>query len=255
MTRTILSFVWVLASLIVASASSDAVAITIDMNTTIDFVTNDEEVIVVAGGNSKPPTTVQIVDPAEFGEDLLIHDDSIVHILGGRTHEFVRAFDESTVFVSGGTLTEELVLRDSSRAIVSGGDLDEIDLYGQACLRVTGGNDTFWSWARDQAFVEILGGQLVPNPFGSEFLAEGNSRFLIYGGNFNYPLGPLADSTGWLTGILSNGGAIDVQFTISDGASITLVPEPASWITAFSGGIALLLVARRRLRCAVARRP
>lgn len=253
MTNVMHRFACTLAALAVVSIASEAEATTIDMNATIDYVTDDTDTIVVADSNPNPPTIVEIVDPARIRADLVIRDNSVVRILGGTTSEFVRAFDQSMVFVSGGVLTEELVLSNDSRATVSGGLLDDMILGGRTYLRMTGADDFGEITAADNARVDLSGG-MNTSPATTGFTASGQSRFRIFGSGFNYPLGPIPDAAGTLTGVLRNGDPLEAQFSIADAASIELVPEPTSWALAMLAAGGLLAAARRRRTAPLAER-
>ena len=68
----------------------------------------------------------------------------------------------------------------------------------------------------------------------------------VYGTSFNYPFGTITDASGVLTGILSDGSAINNQFFRNEPPAILnliFLPEPA---TVGMFGMAMLVMLRRR---------
>lgn len=219
-----------------------------DSDAILDGAIGAGPVHVIRGTNPAPPTVVTVVEPADIDGDVLVFDDSVLNVLGGRIASF-EAHGTSNVNFAGGLLATGATAFGQSQVNVVGGELgDYVRVRDQANLTIGGG--TTWGVAAfDEAFVQILGGQFTDAlPAVQNSLdARGNSTILIFGSGFNYPAGPIADSTGTLTGTLASGESFAARFSIADGASIQVVPEPAAACLAATG-IAGLWYVRRRSR-------
>ncbi|MCA9152484.1 MAG: hypothetical protein KDA92_24445 [Planctomycetales bacterium] len=112
--------------------------------------------------------------------------------------------------------------------------------------------------AQDDGTIEIRGGLFavevkdarVSAPAGSvrELEAQSASVITLYGSNFNYPLGPIADLEGTLTGQLLDGSAISWSFLRAPTANIILVPEPSTFALSLVSALLLISVHRGRRR-------
>ena len=149
------------------------------------------------------------------GKEGMDPDFSLLYVSGGSNDGDLRAYDSSTVHFSGGEIDNDTYAYDSSTVHVSGGEPRRVHAYNSST-------------------VNILGGSLRSLEAGS---IDGihTSVITIAGTDFNYPYGPLSDSSGTLTGIVASGESIDVEFEIYSNAAIVLVPE--------SGTAALLSLA------------
>ena len=139
---------------------------------------------------------------------------------------------------------DEMAFSENSKAFVTGGELDDISLSGSAFLRISSADDISDITAQGSSRVEIFGG-LNSSAATPEWFAEDSGQFRIYGTGFNYPLGPIPDANGTLTGVLQNGDPISVEFHIRDSAAITLVPEPGS-LSLLAMAVAVCLGGRNR---------
>jgi hypothetical protein len=115
--------------------------------------------------------------------------------------------------------------------------------------------------ARDESAIEIRGGGANIEVFDSDLPgnqpipgivraleAQDQSIITLYGSDFNYPLGPIADLNGTLTGQLLDGHAINWTFLREATAQIVLVPEPTVSVLSLAGICGLFVGCRRRAR-------
>ena len=208
-----------------SSATVDA-QLVIDSDTTIDYHIDETEVHIVARRDLSPPTNVDIIHGAHIDDDLSVFDTSNVNISGGQLDERFWAFDHSRIFINGGMFGDEMTFAGNSRAIVTGGDVDDMWLGDNAYLQLLNANGISDVTAQGDSSVDMLGGELsaAATPVWS---ATDSGTFHIYGSGFNYPLGPIVDRDGVLSGFLQSGQSISVAFHIRDAAAIVLVPEPS----------------------------
>ena len=243
--------------------------VVIDYDTTIDYTISDD-VRVIEGGNPSPPTVVDIVEPAEVSRSVRVFDSSIVNFRGGTIHGYddqgLTARDTSTVNMYGGTISDELSAVDFSTVNVHGGYVSDADTGGSGTLNIYGGEvggpnatdtcvvnifggDIDGVRATQSGTVNIHGGNIVSEVRAGSGFGDHDGVITVFGAGFNYPYGPIPDSSGTLTGNLADGSPIDVSFEIYDDASIVLaVPEPASVVLLTAGAGGLLAFARRRKR-------
>jgi hypothetical protein len=96
--------------------------------------------------------------------------------------------------------------------------------------------------ASDSATISLRGGSFeLPAGESSVHLNAANtSTIYVYGDEFNFPFGPIADLNGTLIGQLLDGNSIDWSFLRDTTAQIVLVPEPYALVLSLSGAMALL---------------
>jgi hypothetical protein len=224
------------AVLAVAHAHGKAQSI-IDFNATVDYHVDETNLQVFAGTNPNPPTVVHIVEPADIDEDLLVFDSSIVYMSGGRVNENAAFHDTSRIYLSGGSISDNIHLYDRSHLFISGvsgvtNELDVLRTHDRARITMTGGGAGNLR-AGDEGLIRISGGDLNNNPsFPGEItlLAEGAGTIVVRGSEFNYPLGPIPETLGVLSGRLASGEPIMATFEVRDSGTIVLVPEPPSFL-------------------------
>jgi len=159
--------------------------------------------------------TVNVYD-GEISDELEAGQHSTVNISGGTFPDGVYAVDSSTVNVSGGIITG-----DPTWSSLHAGDQSELNLSGGEISRLISG----WIWPNGEPQTAVV---------------------TVYGTEFNYPYGPIGDSSGTLTGTLASGDLIDAPFEIYGDASIVLVvPEPASLVALGIAALCGLACARR----------
>jgi hypothetical protein len=265
MMRSVILSVAVLVSVGVGRAEADVV---IDYDTTIDYTITDS-VRIVEGGNPNPPTVVDIVEPAYVSRNVRAFDFSIVNVrggtIGGYDDETLTAYDTSTVNVYGGSLGGEVNVINNGVVNIYGGYVFDADAAGSGTLNIYGGevggpNATDGSTvnifdgqidgirATDSGTVSIHGGTIVSDMRSGVGRGYHDSVITVFGTDFNYPYGPIPESSGVLTGVPANGGSIDVTFEIYSDASIVLVPEPCTVVLLAMGVLGLAARTRRRRR-------
>jgi len=175
----------------------------------------------VRGGLSAGGSSNVIISGASIGNiwgepcGLIAYDNSTVTIAGGwiggaLESPAVCAVGNSTVAIFAGTLGDDLVAGGESNVTISGGSI-EGDIYVRSTLAVDG-HDYY------------IDGQSFP-----------------YGGTLDS--GGQPSRTGTLTCTLTNGGSLSNTFTIYDGGTLVLIPEPATLSLLTLGGLPVL---RRR---------
>lgn len=140
------------------------------------------------------------------------------------------ATSSSVIIADGAMITGNVFVDSSSDFLMSGGTI-EGSLGGDTDLRITGGEIQSGISASDWATYHISGGK-----FTGTIHAGDTSEIILHGESFNYPLGPIADFDGHLTGVLADDSPISNDFIIShtafNRANITLVPEPCCGLLA-----------------------
>ncbi|MHC4104138.1 MAG: PEP-CTERM sorting domain-containing protein [Planctomycetota bacterium] len=163
------------------------------------------------------PTAVNLLSGGAIRHSgLSVHDNSQVTIDGSSIEFTLDTFGSSQVTVSQGMIGDSLRANNNSTATILGGEIGW-NLKAQADSRIS-----------------LYGGSIE-----HMLNAEDTSIITVYGSNFNYGLGEILDPTGTLTGILSNGDAINNDFYISTNASMVLVPEPATLLLLVFGAVML----------------
>jgi hypothetical protein len=187
-------------------------------------------------------TSITIVTGADLGAHtgypgVVATESSIVRIAGGKFNSDSPALATGTshMIVTSGQIGDagsvvSLVARDES----------VIDLFGGVFL---GGG----LLVNGNAVVNVMGGDF--NAARRAFWIEGdtgNPVINIFGWGFNYPSGPIADSSGTLTGVLADGSSFNNTFARSDAdIHLFVVPEYSTgclWLLGF-------LFCLRRGRC------
>jgi hypothetical protein len=177
--------------------------------------------------NPNPPpltTTVDVIGGSIGfgGGSLNAYDSSRVNISGGSIGYGggnLYAYDSSIVNVSGGTVgfAGNLNARHSSVVNISGGSVayaGMVDAYDSSKINISGGS------------VAQSG---ILNAYGSGVIT-------IFGTGFNLPYGLVTQTSGSLSGVLTDGSSLDVQFaTLSHGEIILSPPLPVVSVTALGG--------------------
>lgn len=154
------------------------------------------------------------------------------------------AYENSRINISGGIMTKTFYTFNNSRATFSEGTIGGICVNGDSRIEISGGSITANLRADDSAQIifsggsignDILAGELPTDNstitfVGSDFTINGQS--VAYGQYFH---GDYAD--GRLSGKLVGGDTVDNDFYIVGGASIILVPEPATLLLLGLGAI------------------
>jgi hypothetical protein len=189
-----------------------------------------------------------------------LHDDSFLFYSVSHT-ESLSAQDNSTVFVisgrigsiaSGGTALVEISdgiffgsgnAGGESTVNIHGGEFGRFDGTSLSTINVFGGTFLEGMQFRQSAQVNIYGGDF---PGNLPFWAGDTAIITFFGSDFNFPFGDIVATSGILTGTLSDGTPLDVDFVRDPSGTITL-PEPNS-LTALGSGVAMLALLYRRRR-------
>jgi hypothetical protein len=134
------------------------------------------------------------------------------------------ALGTSRVSVYGGSITGEV-----SSGGGSTNSATALRAAGSSVVSIYGGSFHGW-WDTDLRVLE-------------------NAQVTLYGSGFNYPLGPVSDLTGTISGTLQSGESIALSFSQSRAGQIVLaVPEPGSLGLATIGLMGLFGSPARRRR-------
>ena len=174
--------------------------------------------ISIRDSSSGNPTIVNLVADGVARSVVLLYDNSIFNIAGGRVDSFIYAYNNGQVNVSDGNIWSSLSACNNTVLTISGGWIEVVELFDDNQTLMTGGS------------------------IGETVDVFDDSILTIEGTGFNYPYGTIADPEGILTGTFFNGDPIDIGFYVHDNASIVLVPEPATLLLLGLGG----LILRRR---------
>ena len=170
-------------------------------------------------------STVDVIDAV--GEIWSANGSSTITIQTGES-DFLQANDSSEVNVYGGSFFWPSA-RDSSKMNIYGG--------------------TIALFARNAATASVSGGTIIGLWSGDLWPGEDPGMhtcvITVEGSGFNYPDGPIPDAAGTLTGALTDGSAINAPFEIHGGASIILVPEPATLLLLSVAAVTVVLRRRR----------
>ena len=198
------------------------------------------------------------------------YGSSSIGVSGG-TVANLYAYDTSSVDVSDGTVMSAWAYGDSS-VVVSHGALSTLWAYGSSNATVSGGSFSHSLRGYDSSIVEVSGGDItglsavnsadVSLSGGSvaDLYAFDTSSVTFYGYDFNATAGLQIDGnvvlgTGLLTGKWADGTAWLIPISVHDpGATILVVPEPATVSLLALGGVAMLGRRRRPKRSPFVRR-
>ena len=239
-------------------------------NYNIDFEVGDS--VRVRNSTSDVPTTVNLLpngsatwmdvwDTSQINitggsifAQLFVHDDSIVTFSSGVIGNAFEVMGNSQTTITGGSIGANFQSNDYAEASISNTSIGyemSIQDYSRISIDTTTVYDIVNTWHNSS--LDIFGGDMLDNVVArnnsSIDITGGNLYGIIdcyddavitlYGSNFNFPYGTITNSTGILTGTLSNGDLIDNRFYVHDNASIVLVPEPATLLLLGLGGILL----------------
>jgi hypothetical protein len=172
------------------------------------------------------PTSVELVAGGSVGSFLVAFESSGVTMSNGSAGQSLLAYDSSSITMSGGSAAGDLATYDSASVTMSGGSVGLIFATGSSSVTMSGGSVMGELAALDSSSVTMSGGHFV-----SDLIAAHSSTVRIIGTGFAVDahavrFGPIAATSGTLTGTLASGEPIDNHFTRSATALITLLPGP-----------------------------
>lgn len=159
--------------------------------------------------------TVSISNTVFF--DLQVFLQNATGEVSGGSMRLLQITHGSQLLMTGGEIRGQLVVADSSFARLQGGNIQE-RLIGNdnSSIEISGGNIREAA-THGTAQISIFGGS-----FDLLVAAVESSLITIIGDNFNFPLGPIANLSGTLTGTLGVGTPISVDFIRATTAPIIL---------------------------------
>ncbi len=189
-------------------------------------------------------------DGVEQGDGFTVHDGDhfnevhignrlaggTVSIAGGVVEHLIVSLLRSAVSMSGGTVGEiqfsvppGRIDPDTPRSFfnITGGEVMLHRLIDETKSFISGGRVREFR-VGSAAYTEITGGSIDTLELTDIATA------LLFGRDFNFPLGDIAATSGTLTGILNDGSALNMAFTRGENATLRLVPEP--------GGLGVVLL-------------
>ena len=181
----------------------------------------------------------------------IIHEDGGVHDINS-TSEEIWVYDSPTNdfttvnVLSGASIQDLLKAYDYSQIniydgiIGDGSEGDGLYAYDNSNVTISGGLIDGVLYAYDSSTIAFSGGSITGDIIAGSDSNQHDSVITIYGSDFNYGFGELLDSSGTLTGTLTNGDPINNDFYIYSDSSIMLVPEPATLLLLGLGGLVLL---------------
>lgn len=264
--------------LILLAAAPAAMAITIGISDGGSHILDSYQFFdIILDDIANPPdpgTHVDVLNPAIVNK-LTATNNSTIDMSGGQITTLA-ARGNSTIDMAAGIVTNVLIMSDNSVFTMSGGLLgnalaalnnsniemiggqitSEINAGHNSSVTISGGNVHGGAKANNDAVVTVFGGL-----FGDIFLTRNNGTIYLNGTGFAVNGTPVSSGarlsefgtlvpgdfsfyTGTVTGILSDGSALDQEFKIYntdaiDNAEIIVIPEPATLLLLGLGGLVL----------------
>ena len=189
----------------------------------VDYLIDDS--VLVSNG-----THIEVAEGGDINGYLRLFDTSEAIISGGDVG-FLQAYHNSSFTLSDGAIGTDINTFQTSVGTITGGQVGQhLVLYYDSQVHVTGGH--------------LNGSITIGKDVGDATITFYGTDFAINGTSVDYGQYTYSDyPSGGLSGILQSGDVISKPFTIYDGSSMVLVPEPTTLLLVGLGG---LLLRKRR---------
>lgn len=194
--------------------------------------------------------------------DIAVFESSEGIIAGSTLQNDIIAADGSTLIMNSGRIMDDVYIINSATGDFFGGHVDDdLNVYDQGSANILGGSFGEDIEANDSSRIFISGGSFGTNPnadtgFNSGFGAFDSAKITILGSSFFIDDTAVGDSlltvhntigANRISGILEDGNAFSMPFTIEDTGSINLVavPEPSTYL-AIVGMFGTVFIFRRK---------
>ena len=210
--------------------------------------------------NNIPGTNINIMDNSLVG-GLYAYNNSSIYMSGGQIDNNLAVRDDAFASFSNGHIVWHIDVYDNAEAVMSGGSLYGLRVHHNSNVTITGGIIEDRISVKDNAVVTLSGGLLQNGPSNTSLSVSTNALIYLDGTGFEIDgislhngdklsdFGQLIPNsiydyyTGRVTGILSDGSALNSDFMIFNTefllgiADIVIIPEPATLILIGLGSV------------------
>ena len=207
-------------------------------------IARDNSLVLLSGGR------ISSVGFSGVGTAVLLEQNARLEMTGGElasANDLV-ANDDSTALLSGGSIAFSSIVANDRAVIEVESPTDfafgRFTTNDDAHISIFGLTNSFGQYiANGNSSISILGGDAS----GSEIFSNDQATVFLFGSEFDRPFGAVTDTTGIISGILSDGTSFSYDFQRQSTASIILaVPEPSSSLLLGLVSIGLFLTRSRK---------